>query len=111
MQYGQLLIPAWGKFCSLDEHGLQVLVPLLGNWSPLFLAGRFPLCAAQAAVADCLANRCNSFGVADLQYPGQRREFAYPRDGHETLHPIMDKVVGVQRLYKPLLKSAKHLIA
>ncbi len=30
---------------------------------------------------------------------------------HEMVHPITDQVIGAQRLYQPLLKRAKHLIA
>ena len=111
MHDSQWAVPARRKFCSLDEYGLQMFVPFLGNRSPLFLAGRFPLRTAQTTVTDGLPNGGKSPGIADLQYLGQRRDLAYPRDRHETLHPIMDKGVGAQRLYKPLLKSTKHLIA
>ena len=79
-----------------------MLVPFLGDRPPLFLAGRFPLGAAQAAVTDRLANGGKSSGIADLQYPGQGRQLSYAGNGHETFHSIAYQVVSA-KFYSAIL--------
>jgi len=75
MQRRQLRIPSRSQLGGLDQRGLQPVVALFGD-GPALLARRRFQSSRQSAVTHGIGAGVEALRIADLQGPGQSRDFS-----------------------------------